>query len=872
MFNEESLNGKVNIKHGLIASLFILVMFLIVLVAGHIAPFGDETFLMYDLKRQYADYYAYYRTVLSGQNNIFYSFSTTLGSGTMGFFAYYMSSPFIMLLSLFSQDKIYLGIVLVIGLKLMIAAFIMDFVLQKAFGVAKEISLFETESAALYIGAVSWAFSGFLFAHSMNLMWIDVVMLLPLFIYFLEKLLVQNRKAPYIIILAIMVMLNYYITYQVVLFAALWTIMRLVVLRLNNPFPLIGRVIYSSAISGAISAALMIPTFLGLMDSPKDVALLGMNLKNSNLSPVDFISKLPTMAYDVIEARFGYPQLFCGILLTFLALMFFVCRQITLRERLGMAALVLFMALSMCIDLLNIIWHAGMEPSGHPYRQAFFYVFLVILCAERFLLAGGKEILTVKALILVAIMYTGLFLIARGGYDHITTKGIIINAALIACYVICGAVMLLIHRDKEKAFAVAIVLFLLANMVDLTGNALYTYRFQAFKCDKGSEYSDMVSKTLEAVTYVKGEDSSFYRMETLNPRQQNDALQYNFNGVTHYSSAGLIYMRYFLQRLGYNDDGLYLGYGHDNTETADSILGVKYLVGDETHLTHDNYRMIFEGNRDVYVNPYALSVAVGTDGYDYSAVSDPDHGDADSALTHVPSIDPFALQEDIYSRLTGREEKFFVPALVSDSGISEVEDKYRQDFEVTAAMDGEMYFYLNGLIGADEGLAIFINDELLTTYGNSFCTKVLNLGTFNSGDSFTLTVQAENAESSYGSAVFVTEDIKALERAYSDASKRNCEVIKKSSSHLVINCGDHEGVFITVPYEKGWNIKVDGRMATPVAVYDALTYIPIAESASFHTIDMVYVPKGLSLGCVISLIGIVSFFVVVALEKKRASL
>ena len=62
---------------------------------------------MYDLKRQYADYYAYYRTILSGKNNVFYSFSTTLGSGTIGFFAYYMTSPFIMLLSLFSRDRIY---------------------------------------------------------------------------------------------------------------------------------------------------------------------------------------------------------------------------------------------------------------------------------------------------------------------------------------------------------------------------------------------------------------------------------------------------------------------------------------------------------------------------------------------------------------------------------------------------------------------------------------------------------------------------------------------------------------------------------------------------------------------------------------------
>ena len=242
------MNKKVNIGHCFLSGVFISVMFIAVLVAAHIAPFGDKTFLMYDLKRQYVDYYAYYRTILSGKNNIFYSFATTMGSGTIGFFAYYMTSPFIMLLSLFSREKIYLGITLIIGLKLMLAAFIMDFALQKAYGAARRLSLYDRASVSVYIGALSWAFSGFLFAHSMNLMWIDVVMLLPLYIYFLERLLVKNEKVPFIITLSVMAFLNYYITYQVVIFTALWTVSRIVVRSIQKPLRLIARVIYSSAI------------------------------------------------------------------------------------------------------------------------------------------------------------------------------------------------------------------------------------------------------------------------------------------------------------------------------------------------------------------------------------------------------------------------------------------------------------------------------------------------------------------------------------------------------------------------------------------------------------------------------------------------
>ncbi len=863
------MNGKVNIWHSLVSGLFILVMFLSVLILAHIAPFGDKTFLMYDLKRQYADYYAYYRTLLAGKNNVFYSFSTTLGSGTIGFFAYYMTSPFIMLLSLFSRDKIYLGITLIIGLKLIFASIIMDFTLQKAFGTSKRVSVFDISSGSIYIGAVSWAFSGFLFAHSMNLMWIDVVMLLPLYIYFLEKLLVKNEKAPFIIVLTLMALLNYYITYQVVLFTALWTVARLVVLGLKKPIALIWRVIYSSAISGAISAFLMIPTFLELMDSPKDVTLLGMKLKNNNLSFIDLISKLPTLSYDEIEPRFGYPQLFCGVLLVTLLLIYFLSKEIALRERAWMLFLVLVMMLSMGIDLLNLIWHAGMEPSGHPYRQAFFFVFLVILCAVRvLLLLEKKEGLLIPAAVFV-MMLMGLFFIRRGGYDHISDKTVIVNLVLILCYMAGIFISFNAKRNKERAVRVIISIFLLINVLDLTANAYNTYGFQSLKCESALGYSETIRDNYKEVFYVQGNDRYFYRMENLVPRQQNDALQYDFNGITHYSSAGLIYARYLLQRLGFNDDNLYTNYGHDNTETADSLLGIKYLIGDGSVPVHWNYQLFHEGTKNSYYNPYALKLAVGTNNFDLEGISDPENARPDTSMTHVPALDPFSLQEDIYSRITGKEQHIFVGAEVSGGDEIETDGKFKKVFEVTASADGEMYMYLNGLIGAGEGLAIYRDDEFITGYGNLACTKVLNLGYLKEGEGFSITVQAENEDDDFGEAIFVTEDVGALEKAYADAQAGCCLVTRMSSSSLKIETGDWNGVFLTIPYEDGWNIKVDGEKVKPLSVYDCFIYIPIDQKAQNHIVEMNFVPRGIVLGCIITIIGILCLVLVMSLDRRR---
>ena len=268
---EKGESNKSNMLHILLTAAVSALIYITVLALEEIAPFGERTFLMFDLKRQYVDYYAYYRTIISGDNDIFYSFSTALGSGTLGFFAYYLTSPFLLILSLFKPEKIYLGITLVIGLKLILAAVLMDLFLQKSIFDKEKVSIKGISGAGVFLGALSWAFSGFLFAHSMNMMWMDVIILFPLYIYFLDELIKNNRKLPHIILLFAFLILNYYITYQVLLFTALWTFVRIWLYKLKSPALVIWRVFYSSMISIMLSAFLTLPTFLELMNSPKDI-------------------------------------------------------------------------------------------------------------------------------------------------------------------------------------------------------------------------------------------------------------------------------------------------------------------------------------------------------------------------------------------------------------------------------------------------------------------------------------------------------------------------------------------------------------------------------------------------------------------------
>ncbi len=874
MLGEKIKKDKLNIYHALISAACILVMYLAVLVVCTITPFGEKTFLMYDLKRQYVDYYAYLRTVYAGENSVFYSFNAALGSGTLGFFAYYLSSPFLLILSLFDRSIIPLGITVVIGLKLMLAAFIMDLLLQRFICEVTGILPTEAGNIAAYLGAVSWAFSGFLFAHSMNMMWIDVVMLLPLYIWSLDRLLREGRKLPYIVTLFFMLLLNYYITYQVLFFTAFWTIADLVVRREKHPLIQIGRLIFSAIISGLLSAVIMVPTFLELMDSPKDVTILGMKLTGNSLKLLDVFSKLPTLSYDYIEARFGYPQLFCGVLALFLILLYFASKEISLREKLGFLALFCVFAISYRVDIINVIWHAGMEPSGHPYRQTFMCVFLMIICSCKAFSSLGKELSLIKVLASGAALLVFLVLIRRGCYDHFSDLTWYVNLGMIALYTLI-LLALYFTSSKERAVSVIMLLLLLINIADLSANAAYTYHWQSMKCDNAAEYKEVISRTQDAVEAVKSieDDGILYRMENLNPRQQNDAFQYNYYGVTQYSSAGLVYVRYFLQRLGFNDDGLYTHYGHDNTQTMDSLLGIKYVLTDETYPVHQGYELVIDDREKVYKNPYTLSAALSTKDFDLSGICDPEFNEPDASMERVPKKDAFMLQEDIYSRLLGKEISLFVNAQVEQSEMYTVDDKPRYDYKVRAMQDGELYFYLDGLINAGESLSVFANDEFLTTYGNAACVKILNLGYHKAGDEIKLSVQGENEDDNFGTAVFVTEDTKALEAAYNELSARNCIVkVRPFRSEMTVTVPEGaDGLFLTLPYESNWKITANGKKTQALAVYDSLTYIPINEAGEV-TIRMKYVSSGIWLGMVLSIIGVLLLIYVEISERKRAKL
>ncbi len=857
-------NNKNRYIYACLAGVIVIFMYLILLRLCRITPFGDNTWVMYDLKRQYIDFYSYYKRVFAGEGSLFYSFETALGSGMIGFFVYYLNNPLFLIFNFFRPEELPNAVTLVIGITLVLASVIMALFLWWY------LKKSERKGVIVVMGAVSWAFCGFMIAHGMNMMWTDVVILLPVVIYATEQLLGPDKpglkqKAAYVISVAFILLFNYYISYQVLLYVALWTLVHLWVRKEEHPVRKITDMVVCTVIPVLLDAVVLLPTLLELANSPKDITRLGMEATGKMLTPLDVFSKIFIFAYDEIQPRFGLPQVYAGILILIPAILYFFDKKTDVREKIGRLILLLILFASFCIDAFNLFWHALMEPSGHPYRQAPLFVFTIILCAADHLKAvsekhsetdGSSDTGSVRfpgrfkgyivSFILIEVI---LVAVSVKGYTYTGRRMFTANEILILAGLFGHYLYSKFNRPLLSKMIMVVMPLILS--AELVANAMFTYPYIAMNGEKMSTFREKIVNTENIVSKIKASDSGFYRMESLTPRQQNEGMMYGYNGVTHYSSAGMTYVRYLLQKLGFNDDALYTHYGHDNTVTMDMLLGIKYVITEDDSLVHHDY--VRENTESpvvhAYRNPYALSVATGVKDYDLEGITDIDDP---VRITK----DPFALQEDMVGRLAGHEVRIFNPL-----NVTLITEGDHMEADLRTDTDGEVYMYLDGLAGISQGLAVYKDDEFVTGYGNLGCYKILNLGYHDAGDNIRIEVRSDSDAAYFGTPIFVTEDMDSLRALYNEISQKALNVERRSSSSIKIGIREGcSGIVTSIPYEEGWNTEA-------VKIYGALMYIPF-DSGNEKDLELRFLPKGMQAGMVTTLVAVL-FCMIYAVVNRR---
>ena len=330
-----------------------------------IAPFGNNTFLIHDMNAQYIDYFAYFRTVLLGENDFRYSLSRCLGGPFPAFFFYYLICPFNFIPLLFPDVLMPVGVTLEMLLIFGFAGLSCFCCLRK---IVPDISL----KFLLYL-STAYSVSAWMLLNAENFQFTQEAIILPVLICSLDRLKKQNKLLASVLLLAFALILNFYIGAMIWLFSALWLF-----IPDNDRFNWRYIVVFLFAL--ALSSPVWITVLSQMGSTIKQTDPLWYE-PGFNFSLIDLFKKFLPGQFDVEQFQdAGLPAVYCGLLTLFGAAVFFFCGEYSQRKQHHLIMLII-MYVSLIFHPLTMIWHGLSQPHWWPYRFSFLFIFLIILCA-----------------------------------------------------------------------------------------------------------------------------------------------------------------------------------------------------------------------------------------------------------------------------------------------------------------------------------------------------------------------------------------------------------------------------------------------------------------------------------------------------------
>lgn len=810
-----------------------------------ITPFGEKTFLYNDMWSQYADFLAYLRSVLYGENNLFYSFSISLGDDMIALTAYYLANPLNWLVCLFPPEKLPLAVTCLVILRFGICGLTAAIYFVKRRNCGASALLFST----------CYALMSFNFVNAENTCLREGTLILPIVILGLEQLIDGDSIRCYIWALAAAMLLNYYSGYQICIFTALYFLFYSFSRGHREPFKKVFlRFAGSSLLSAGIAAFLLIPVVIQLRNGPKsfDPSIFSFSI---NMPWQAMFGKFLASAFDEEQIITGFPNLYIGLFSAILIPLYLMNRLISGRKKLFTALLLFACILILQINPLNLVLHGFSRPLWWPYRYSFVICFFLLLIAQESF--AHREGWTSGRICLAFLLFFILSMIlSKQSYAWITEESIKMNAVFLTAYFLLMIFILRKNNSPNQIHLLALI-----TVLELTLNAFHILNINnAYERSNTTEdYASYYTENLPLINQIKSMDDAFYRIEKSYSRTSNDPMLLNYNGIIHYSSTMNHHITDFLAKAGFRIHAPYRIYYWDGSDiAADSLLGIKYLVSGKR--IAKPYTPVFSERHTVYENPYALPLMFTASESLSQTVLNDDFGG-------------FEIQNRIFSALTGKDVKIYTPANVKETLITgldaqnngadvcyfnSTENPGKISWEIEASANGPLYAFFPA--ESIHPAALKLNGKAIGSYFDSSSYHILRLGTFRPGEIISLEMIPSEGQVCIHDAQFYHEDLAVLEEAAAALRRDETELQKVSSSHLrgTFTASAGKQLFFTIPYSRGWHIKIDGKTVPVSEAFDLFMSVPAPEGN--HTLDMQYIPVGLIPASFLSLFSIAASF------------
>lgn len=821
-----------------------------------IYPFGKKSLLTVDLAGQYVAFFNAYKNIFSEGISIFYSFSKTLGGNMFGLITYYLLSPVNLILLFFSRTNITEAIFLINVVKIGLCGLTAFTYFRKTF---------KDQSFVPLVFSLVYALCAYNIVYSQNLLWLDGVIILPLVFLGIDRLIEKEKPMLFYGMLTLTIFCNYYIGYMTCIASLAYFLYKLY---LKNNYKLSLKdnkkdIIYFfkyALLAVGTTMIILLPSIFSLM-AGKAGSSISEFIPKQTYPSIELISRMFIGSFNNSDLSGGCPNIFISLFMIVLVLFYFFNTKIPRQERKASLIFILFFIISFTFYSVDIIWHTFQHPAGFPFRYSFIYDFVLLIIAYKsYININGVDKKWFKKAIPGVVVIT--LIMDKLMYNSNMYYKIIASGVLIVIYI-----LYLYYSKKQNINKIIIALITLEMAVNgllVVCNMKYQDR---------SEYVDFVNSYGQVIDKIKENDNDFYRIEKNYSYSTNDSLLLNYNGISHFSST----------YEGTNNEllGDYLGIFNrfyitnynGSTPVTNSIFNIKYLLLNE-EINYYNKIDSYKTNTDniyVYQNQYNLPLGFMVN---------------DKLKTlELKELKPFENQNDILKAMTGRDVDVFLENKNVTYNLNNVKLKENSKepltyniinsnyaasikYKVKVEHGGLLYAYVSSDYNKKVDIKVNGKSIIDTSDQNDYRYNILELGEYNVDDEIDFEIILLDSSIKFNDAVFYTLDKDNFEKQIEILQNHNSLNIEKFNIDYIkgsVNVeNDNEILYTSIPLDKGWTVKVDGKKVDKTEIFNSLIGIELSKGK--HVIEFNYLPRGLYAGGFVS---IVSLFLVIFLKKKK---
>ena len=412
-------------------------------------------------------------------------------------------------------------------------------------------------------------------------------------------------------------------------------------------------------------------------------------------------------------------------------------------------------------------------------------------------------------------------------------------------------------------------------VVELTANAALVQSRVGYT--DAYKYHDAVLQLKEAINPIRPDHSDFYRINKSFNLSKNDPFMVDYPGLSVFSSNLENSTRDLFDRLGNN--GINATTYYQGTPFQDALFSVKYLVTPKPVLKEDypdTSKLYVFGNmvtRKDITTKAPVYEAARTKTFETGLILPIAYGVNDATVNvKLENHQPIQNQNKIVQAMGATSENYLAVLGANEMKLDNMEvvdpSKPETYKRIDSSKPGTITYHLVPQSAEDYWVAI---PQILSHTDKNKIRVMLNGKNYEFQDKFQQMQFIQIAHNSVGQPTDLTIDsdneynLSGPRLARSNAAlanriiqERQLQGIKlthwdnRSFKGTVNITDDSTWMMTSIPYEKGWTVKVDGKVVETAKVWDSLLAYKITPGE--HTIEMSYLPDGFVVGFLISIL------------------